>query len=92
MRYENGFSGLETDNESLMATAVIVIREHFRDGPFCLHLNVAGLIRERGGQYAIALDVRGLSNCREWQAIVLAIREEGSNCRNDGWEQEFSHT
>jgi len=56
MRYENSLAGWQADEKPLMATTVIVIRKHFRDGSCRLNLNVAGLIREGGGQYTIAPD------------------------------------
>lgn len=64
MRYENRLTGWQADDKSLMAAALIVVREHFYDNSLCFNLNVAGLILERCGQYGLGLDWHGPSNVR----------------------------
>jgi hypothetical protein len=76
VRDQHRLPGRQPNDKALMATAFVVVREHFGDAATALNLNVATVILERDCQGAVGTRGSGAAAVGSGAVIVMLSRKK----------------
>lgn len=91
MRDKNGVPGVDANNESLVATAIVVISENLHDCSATLNLNAVGMAPECMSQGRLSLFRSCRRTLRRLGMLPTDNLEKRDGTKNEGRENHLAH-